>query len=93
MKVMANYLKMLIDKYFNFKTGFKIYIGFMLFRFYTIGDIITANIVVRILIEIPMGIGLIIAIIYEALTRFQAKDAMLSVEYLTQPSQLNKAVL
>lgn len=83
MKVMTNYLKILIDKYFNFKTGFKIYTGFALFRFYTIGDIITANIVVRILIEIPMSIGLIIAIIYEDIKKVKVKDILLKTFYVT----------
>lgn len=83
MKVMTNYLKMLIDKYFNFKTGFKIYTGFALFRFFTIGDIITANIVVRILIEISLGIGLIIAIIYRDIKKVKVKDILLKTFYVT----------
>ena len=58
-----NSLKTLIDKYFNFKTGFKIYTGFALFRFYTIGDIIITNTVLGILFEISMVIGFIIVII------------------------------
>ena len=78
-----NSLKTLIDKYFNFKTGFKIYIGFMLFRFYTIGDIIITNTVLRILFEISMGIGLIIVIIYEDIKKVKLKDILLKTFYVT----------
>ena len=82
MKVMINYLKILIDKYFNFKTGFKIYTGFMLFRFFT-GDIIITNTVLRILFEISMGIGLIIAIIDEDRKKVKVKDILLKTFYVT----------
>ena len=83
MKVMINYLKILIDKYFNFKTGFKIYTGFMLFRFFTTGDIIITNTVLGILFEISMGIGLIIAIIYEDRKKVKVKDILLKTLYVT----------
>lgn len=83
MKVMTNYLKMLIDKYFNFKTGFKIYTGFALFRFFTISDIIITNTVLVILFEISMGIGLIIAIIYQDIKKVKLKDILLKTFYVT----------
>ena len=83
MKVMTNYLKMLIDKHFNFKTGFKIYTGFMLFRLFTTGDIIITNTVLRILFEISMGIGFIIAIIYEDRKKVKVKDILLKTFYVT----------
>ena len=82
MKVMTNYLKMLIDKYFNFKTGFKIYTGFALFRLFTLGDLIITNTVLRILFEISMGIGLIIVIIYEDVKKVKVKDILLKTLYV-----------
>ncbi len=82
MKVMTNYLKILIDKYFNFKTGFKIYTGFALFRLFTLGDLIITNTVLRILFEISMGIGLIIVIIYEDVKKVKVKDILLKTLYV-----------
>ena len=78
-----NSLKTLIDKYFNFKTCFKIYTGFMLFRFFTTGDIIITNTVLGILFEISMGIGFIIAIIYEDIKKVKLKDILLKTLYVT----------
>ena len=79
---MTNYLKMLIDKYFNFKTCFKIYTGFALFRFFTTGDIIITNTVLGILFEISMGIGFIIVIIYEDVKKVKVKDILLKTLYV-----------
>lgn len=36
------------------------------------------------------AIVIVVAVVYEALTRFQATYAMLSVHYLTQSSQLHE---
>ena len=83
MKVMRNYLKMLIDKYFNFKTGLKIYTGFALFRFYTIGDIIITNTVLGILFGISMVIGFIIVIIHRDIKKVKLKDILLKTFYVT----------
>lgn len=78
-----NSLKTLIDKYFNFKTGLKIYTGFALFRFFTISNIIITNTVLVILFEISMGIGFIIAIIYEDIKKVKVKDILLKTFYVT----------
>ena len=78
-----NSLKTLIDKYFNFKTGFKIYTGFALFRFYTIGDIIITNTVLGILFAISMVIGFIIVIIYRDIKKVKLKDILLKTFYVT----------
>lgn len=77
-----NSLKTLIDKYFNFKTCFKIYTGFALFRLFTLGDLIITNTVLRILFEIAMGIGLIIVIIYEDIKKVKVKDILLKTLYV-----------
>ena len=73
---------MVNNKCFNFKTCFKIYTGFVLFRFFTIGDIIITNTVLGILFEISMGIGFIIVIIYEDVKKVKVKDILLKTLYV-----------
>lgn len=75
--------KTLIDKYFNFKKCFKIYTGFALFRLIFSSHLITTNIIVTMLFEISMGIGLIIAIIYEDIKKVKLKDILLKTFYVT----------
>ena len=78
-----NSLKTLIDKYFNFKTCFKIYTGFALSRLFFSSFLITTNIIVTMLFEIAMGIGLIIVIIYEDIKKVKVKDILLKTLYVT----------
>ena len=75
--------KTLIDKYFNFKTCFKIYTGFALSRLFFSSFLITTNIIVTMLFEIAMGIGLIIVIIYEDIKKVKVKDILLKTLYVT----------
>ena len=84
---------MVNNKCFNFKTCFKIYTGFVLFRFFTIGDIIITNTVLGILFEISMGIGLIIAIIYEDVKKVKLKDILLKTFYVTFGININYLLL
>ena len=77
-----NSLKTLIDKYFNFKTCFKIYTGFALSRLFFSSFLITTNIIVTMLFEIAMGIGLIIVIIYEDIKKVKVKDILLKTLYV-----------
>ena len=78
-----NSLKTLIDKYFNFKTCFKIYTGFALSRLFFSSFLITTNIIVTMLFEIAMGIGFIIVIIYEDIKKVKVKDILLKTLYVT----------
>ncbi|MBR3940189.1 MAG: hypothetical protein IKJ67_09515 [Bacteroidales bacterium] len=70
------------NKYFNFKTCWKIFVGLALFKFYYHSGLIITNIVVKILFEISMAIGAI-TIIHEDVKNVKLKDIVLKTLYVT----------